>query len=190
MHWRLLVLLVPLVSSGCQSPCPWVRAPQLPCYNRTVDDFLTCKVARDVARHHMHTLYSAECWPTCDFQAGFEQAYADVALGADGQVPAVAPAPYWKSCNRTEVGHLRAQEWLSGYSIGATYALECRSPYNRVIASGCPCPAPRCGTRGLSSVAPTHPASCGQEIGRSSVPEDAEGPSPQLADARMPQSAR
>ena len=142
MRWRLLLLLFPLVGSGCQSPCPWVRVPQLPCYNRTVDDFLACKVARDVARQHLTTLYASQCWPTPDFQAGFEQAYADVALGADGQLPAMAPSPYWKSCQRTAAGHQRAEEWLSGYSIGASQALACRGPFNRVIANGggCPCP--------------------------------------------------
>ena len=144
MRRRLLVLLFPLVSCGCQSPGPWIRAPQPTCYNRTMDDFVSCKVARDVARQHMHKLYSSESWPTYDFQAGFEQAYADVALGCDGHVPAVAPSPYWKSCHRTAAGHQRAEEWLSGYSIGASHALACRGPFNRVIASGgaCPCPSP------------------------------------------------
>ncbi len=105
------------------------------------------KVARDVARQHMATLYSKECRPTYDFQAGFEQAYYDVALGADGQVPAIAPSPYWKSCQRTAEGHQRAQEWLAGYSAGASHAQECRGPFNQVIASGYPCTTPaKCRT--------------------------------------------
>ena len=140
MRSRLLILMVPLVSGGCQSPGPLVRVPQLRCYNRTIDDFVACKVARDVARHHMAILYTAECRPTYDFQAGFEQAYADVAIGADGQVPAIAPSPYWKSCQRTAEGHERAEQWLTGYAAGAAQALECRGPYNRVIASNWPCP--------------------------------------------------
>ena len=136
MRRKLLILLIPLFSGGCQSPGPWVRAPQFMCYNRNFDDFLACKVARDVARHHLHSLYSSNCWPTGDFQAGFEQAYADVALGANGEVPAVAPSPYWKSCQRTVAGHQRAQEWLSGYSVGTSQALACRGTYNKVIANG------------------------------------------------------
>ncbi len=162
MRWRLLVLLFLLVGSGCQSPCPWGRAPQLPCYNRTIDDFVACKVARDVARQHMHTLYESECWPSCHFQAGFEQAYADVAMGCNGQVPAVAPSPYWNSCKRTSEGHCKAGEWLSGYSIGASHALACRGPYNKVIASGSAgaCPLHHANSCGVQNVVPAN--GCGQ----------------------------
>lgn len=158
MRWRLLLLLIPLVS-GCHSPGPWVRPPQLSCYNRTLDDCLSCKIARDVARQHLNELYGSEevDWPSCDFQAGFSQAYADVALGSHGQVPVVPPAPYWKSCQRTIEGHQRAQEWLSGYSIGASHAMVCRGPYNRIIASGSAAPCPRGGVSqcGLGGAAPT-----------------------------------
>ena len=172
MRWRLLILLGPLVSSGCSTPIPWVRAPQLPCYNRTIDDCVSCKIARDVARQHMHTLYESEpgCWPTKDFQAGFEQAYADVALGSRGQVPPVAPSHYWKSCNRTVDGHQRAQEWLSGYSIGASHAMECRGPYNTVIASGStgPCPTRVTSSCGLGVNSPA--AGYGQTLGQSVQP--------------------
>lgn len=171
MHRRLLLLLVPLVSSGCACPLPWTRAPQLPCYNRNLDDFMSRRVARDVARKHMNTLYESEpgCWPTRDFQAGFEQAYADIALGANGQVPVVAPAPYWKSCQRTVEGHQRAQEWLSGYSIGASHALACRGPYNKVIASGSAC---SCPPRGPSNCDPgsLDRTDCGgQELGQTAL---------------------
>jgi len=142
MRSKLLILMVPLVSGGCHSPGPLVRVPQLRCYNRTIDDFVACKIARDVARQHMRVLYPKDCRPTYDFQAGFEQAYADVALGAEGQVPAIAPPAYWKSHQRTAEGHVRAEEWLSGYSAGSSQALECRGPFNRVIASSWPCPSP------------------------------------------------
>ncbi len=174
MHWRQLILLVPLVSSGCASPIPWVRTPQLLFYNRNLDDFVSCQSARDVARQHMHTLYESEpgCWPPRDFQAGFEQAYADVALGANGQVPAVAPSPYWRSCQRTVEGHQRAQEWLSGYSIGASHALACRGPYNKVIASGSVGPCPSRSVSGCGSHTPDQSASGGQMFGKTSSPTD------------------
>ena len=133
-------MMVPLVSGGCQSPGPLLRVPQLRCYNRTIDDFVACKVAKDVARHHLAILYADDGHPTYDFQAGFEQAYADVALGSDGQTPAIAPSPYWKSHQRTAEGHARAQQWLAGYAAGATQALECRGPFNRVLASSWSCP--------------------------------------------------
>ena len=142
MRYRLLIMMVPLMSGGCQSPFPLVRVPQCLCYNRTVDDFVSSKTARDVARHHMAVIYAPSSFrPSYDFQAGFEQAYADIALGADGQVPAMAPSPYWKACQRTAEGHQRAQDWLAGYSAGASNALECRGPFNQVIASGYTCPS-------------------------------------------------
>lgn len=147
MRSSLLILMVPLVSGGCHSPGPLLRVPQLRCYNRTIDDLVACKVAKDVARHHISILYTKDCLPTYDFQAGFEQAYADVALGSDGQTPAIAPSPYWKSYQRTAEGHARAQQWLAGYSAGAAQAIACRGPYNRVLASNWSCP----GQTGCSS---------------------------------------
>ncbi len=142
-HMRLpqLILIVPLAISGCQNPCPLTRPHQWLCYNRTIDDFLASKTAREVARLHLTQLYSKQCRPTCDFQAGFEQAYVDVALGADGTAPAMPPSPYWMNCARTAEGHQRAEEWLSGYTAGAEQALACRGPHNRVIANvgACAC---------------------------------------------------
>ena len=160
MRWRLLLLLGPLVCSGCTTLCPCLRPPQLQCYNRTIDDCLSCQVARSVARQHLSALYECDdCtpWPTCDFQAGFCEAYADVAMGSNGVVPVVPPAPYWKSCQRTAGGHQRAQEWLSGYSHGASHAMACRGPCNRVIASGSAVPCPQrggsaCGQGGLAQI--------------------------------------
>lgn len=167
MRWRLLILLGPLVSSGCFAPGPWVRPHQCQCYHRSIDECLASQTARGVARQHLSALYGCdenEPWPTCDFQAGFCEAYADVAMGSNGVVPVVPPAPYWKSCQRTAEGHQRAQEWLSGYTIGASHAMACRGPYNRVIASGS---AVSCPPRGMSACGlggHSLPACRGQEI--------------------------
>ncbi len=161
MRWRLLILLGPLVCCGCTTLCPCLRPPQWQCYNGSIDDCLSCQVARSVARQHLSALY--ECdenapWPSCDFQAGFCEAYADVAMGSHGVVPVVPPAPYWKSCQRTAAGHQRAQDWLSGYSIGASRAMACRGPYNQVIGNGSAVSCPQhggcaCGLGGISQPA-------------------------------------
>lgn len=140
MRWRLLLLLGLLPSFGCSGPCPWLRPHQMQCYNRSIDDMLATKVARDVARQHLTKCYPKDCRPSCDFQAGFEQAYVDVALGSDGTVPVVAPAAYWKSSQRTERGHAAAKEWLSGYEAGASRAVQCRGEFNYVVAGGVSCP--------------------------------------------------
>lgn len=140
MHWRLLVLLGFLSSVGCSGTHPWVRVHQMQCYNRKIDDLLASKIARDAARQSMTKCYSRDCWPTCDFQAGYEQSFVDVAMGSDGTVPVVPPAPYWKASVRTECGQAAAREWLRGYEAGAARAVQCRSQFNRVVAGGVSCP--------------------------------------------------
>lgn len=57
-----------------------------------------------------------------DFRRGFEQAFIDVAMGASGEVPPLAPRDYWDSDNRTAAGHARAQAWFEGYAAGANIA--------------------------------------------------------------------
>lgn len=142
MRWPLLILITLLSCCGCQTHCPLTRPRQWMCYNRTIDDFFSTKTAREVARLHLAKIYSKTCRPTRDYQAGFEQAYVDVALGSDGTSPAMPPPPYWKSCHRTVEGHQRSEEWLAGYSAGAEQALVSRGPNNKVMASvsACACP--------------------------------------------------
>lgn len=132
MHGRLTIALLLLISSGCSGPCPWLRLPHVCCYNRTLDDALACKVARDVAREHLARRCAHARWPSQDYQAGYAQAYQDVALGSDGNTPLLPPEPYWNSCARTETGHCRADDWFAGYADGAPIALSCRGTFNRV----------------------------------------------------------
>ncbi len=131
MHWRVPFLLLLLVSSGCSGPCPWLRVPRGCCYNQSLDDTLAAKMARDVARQHL-LFRDGDEWPSKDFQAGYRQAYEDIALGSDGQTPLVPPPAYWKSCARTEAGHCRADDWFAGYTEGAGVAWSCRGEFNRV----------------------------------------------------------
>lgn len=73
--------------------------------------------AKHLAKKHMpHDRCS-------DYEDGFRQAFVDVAMGACGQVPAIAPKKYWKYCDRTSNGHASAQSWFGGYQAGAQTAL-------------------------------------------------------------------
>ena len=140
MHWRLVILLALVSSAGCSGPHPWLRCHQVSCYNRKIDDLVASKVARDAARWQMTQIYSKDCWPSGDFQAGFQQAFVDVAMGSDGAVPVVPPACYWTACYRTESGHAAGREWLNGYEAGSSRAVQCRGQLNHVVAGGVSCP--------------------------------------------------
>ena len=79
-----------------------------------------------VIKHSAKQLAMKDFPPDChcsDFKAGFQQAYIDVSMGANGQVPAVAPEKYWKPSGRTAGGHVQAQRWFEGYTAGAQSAL-------------------------------------------------------------------
>lgn len=70
-----------------------------------------------------------------DFEDGFRQAFIDVAMGACGQVPAVAPKKYWKYCDRTTTGHTAAESWFGGYQSGAQVALGYQDRFLDIAAS-------------------------------------------------------
>ena len=57
-----------------------------------------------------------------DFRSGFRQAYWDVKSGRQGMPPVLPPKQYWSAHNRTPHGHARAQQWFSGYQVGAELA--------------------------------------------------------------------
>ncbi|MCA9079480.1 MAG: hypothetical protein KDA58_02930 [Planctomycetaceae bacterium] len=78
------------------------------------------------------------CEISCDFRRGYEQAFEDVALGADGRIPPLPPSPYWKECARSPCGHERVQEWYAGYAAGANEAVACRGQSNYVYSAGVP----------------------------------------------------
>jgi hypothetical protein len=83
-----------------------------------------------------------ECYPSADadFRQGFVQAYVDIALGADGTLPAVPPERYWKVCQRDPDGYCEADHWFAGYTAGAQRALaSCWHAHNQVPASGLYC---------------------------------------------------
>lgn len=81
------------------------------------DKWKTKCAAKSLAHKH---LPPGSC---SDFKDGFNQAFVDVAMGACGDVPAIAPKKYWKYCGRTVDGHTKAQAWFEGYRTGAQIAV-------------------------------------------------------------------
>lgn len=140
---RLSVAAVLALSlTGCHmnvAACRPCRSEMFCCmkkrpYCRWIDEAKARHAARLAAEWDIAEL-SKTCGMSCDYKEGFEQAYVDVALGADGQVPALPPKEYWKDKNRTCEGHRSAQAWFAGYAEGAQRALACRAPYNFVPPS-------------------------------------------------------
>jgi len=117
----------------------WCCHGHHPHYKRIPDNFWTKTEARKLAQSDLRRLGHDQCM-TCDYRMGFEQAYVDVSLGACGDVPALPPANYWKTCARTPEGHQRAQQWFSGYAAGAVRAKAIYEPFNKVAHSQFDCP--------------------------------------------------
>lgn len=103
-------------------------------YHRMPDNYWTKSAARKRAQAELKQLSKNQCL-NCDYRLGYEQAFVDVSLGADGQVPVLPPANYWKKCARTPEGHQKVQQWFSGYAAGAAYATSIYEPYNKVAHS-------------------------------------------------------
>lgn len=106
-------------------------------YHSILDAWVTRHEARHLARAELRDIDDNSCLD-CDYKLGFEQAFVDVSVGASGQVPALPPANYWRSWNRTAEGHARAQNWFAGYAAGATRAVPIYEPFNTVASSGLP----------------------------------------------------
>jgi hypothetical protein len=116
---------------GGHIPALWGRHPK---FVRFEDNIHTSKQARFRAALSLHALDDKSCL-TCDYRLGYEQAFVDVAHGADGETPALPPANYWKNCMRTPRGHQKAQQWFSGYAAGSVAARSIYEPFNKVAAS-------------------------------------------------------
>ena len=141
---RLSVVAILAMSlAGChmhQAGCQPCRSELFCCtkkrpYCRCIDEMKARHAARLAAEWDIAEL-SKTCGMLCDYKEGFEQAYVDVAMGADGQVPVLPPKEYWKDKNRTSEGHQRAQAWFAGYADGARRAVACGAQHNVVPTSG------------------------------------------------------
>lgn len=57
-----------------------------------------------------------------EFKAGFLQGYSDIANGADGCAPCVAPNQYWGWKYQSPGGQAAVDAWFAGYPIGVKAA--------------------------------------------------------------------
>ncbi len=106
-------------SRCCRPPMwYWSRGRYLP----FIDDYLTKKAARKCAVHSLRKFEGKKQAGSIDYQQGYIQAYEDLAMGSRGVVPAVAPARYWKTHNRSVKGHLKAEQWFAGYRAALSQA--------------------------------------------------------------------
>lgn len=105
-------------------------------YSRCQDRCVTKHYAKSLAKKRLDDLgdESGESF-SCHFEEGFEQAYVDIAEGGSGVTPAIPPERYWGFRYRTPQGHTRAQEWFSGYELGANLAEHDGLKYNTIPTS-------------------------------------------------------
>lgn len=111
--------------------------PEGSAYSRCYDE----RVARCRAEQRGFVAVN-KCYPSADsdFQQGFVQAYVDIALGGNGDVPPIPPERYWKTCERDPEGYCEADHWFAGYSAGAQRAMaSCWQAHNDVRGSGLYC---------------------------------------------------
>jgi hypothetical protein len=113
-----------LLCGGCQSsgsPRPPLRG--CGCYVPFLDNLYTKERAKASARRSFyHYQRQSGHRLSADFQAGFCQAYCDLALGGNGKTPPLPPPCYWRAQYRTPAGHACVQQWFEGYAAGAIQA--------------------------------------------------------------------
>lgn len=110
----------------CESECP----PPNDCrcyeptnhYSLALDDFCTSCKGRRKARKSLKPCSDLNQKLSCDFKAGYQQGFVDVAKGYSGKTPPIAPPKYWKHHYRSEKGRWRAEQWFEGYASGVESA--------------------------------------------------------------------
>ena len=94
-------------------------------YNYEFDEKIMTEAARRCSSRELACL-ERQCgrWLGADFRCGYQQAYIDVALGSNGEIPYIPPKKYWRASERSAEGRGKAQEWFAGYQAGAQAALQ------------------------------------------------------------------
>lgn len=111
---------------------PWT--PYFGHYKQRMDDCVTRCTAKRCAMRALHQ-YKRQCPEavTCDFAAGFERAYIDLAENRAPQPPSVPPSKYWSAYYRSCAGRPRIEDWYAGYQVGLEQGLQSGvSRFNRV----------------------------------------------------------
>lgn len=119
------LVVINLALGGCQFPMYAVHNISYE-IDRCVDDSTN---ERNISKSAAQAWQEVECANSAsepyseDFHAGFLEGFSYFVLrGGDGEPPPVAPQCYWKESFRTPEGHLRMQDWFSGYRHGSQTA--------------------------------------------------------------------
>jgi hypothetical protein len=141
--WMLSGGLGAATLSGCQSfggneQCDDCLPPKSVSYRYLgyFDTLDTKWTAHGCAQRDLK-LMKQECGKTSPhFQAGFHQAYEDLALGRYAVTPPVPPSKYWTAYYRSCAGQDAVDEWFAGYRMGLEVGGQGGvSRFNRVATS-------------------------------------------------------
>ncbi len=128
---------------GCQSTkqnacCDDCLPPPTYCggYNSYCDNFITTATASDCAKSDLKDLKKSCGKRSGDFEAGFQQAYIDLAMGRLAAVPPIPPRKYWTAYYRSCSGSGAVADWFEGYRLGLSMGSQNGvSHFNRIATS-------------------------------------------------------
>ena len=128
---------------GCQSATGWQECadcvpPKTACYGyKPGPDNLVIKLtASDCADDALKDMKKNCGKPSKDFEAGFRQAYVDLAMGRPALTPPVPARKYWNAYYRSCAGQAAVAQWFEGYRSGLDYGAGSGvSQFNRVASS-------------------------------------------------------
>lgn len=91
-------------------------------YSSILDEYTTRRAAIRCSRKALRDMQHRSGYDhSSHFEAGFRQAYLDMAMGGSGVIPPVPPKKYWSAHYRTPEGNAHAHQWLTGYGVGVEF---------------------------------------------------------------------
>ncbi|MEL6109093.1 MAG: hypothetical protein AAFU85_24060 [Planctomycetota bacterium] len=124
-RWRSALLLGVAALMIASTGCSWVKGARR-YLQRTeyLDEFMIAHRNRALAAKAWYREQDCYCNERYlnEFKAGFLQGYADIANGADGCAPCVAPSQYWGWKYQSPGGQAAVDAWFAGYPIGVKAA--------------------------------------------------------------------
>lgn len=133
--------LVAGLLTGCQSfssRCDDCLPPKTGCckYSPKADNLVNKLTAYDCAGDALKALEKSCGKVSSDFEAGFHQAYEDLAMGRLAMVPPVPASKYWNAHYRSCAGEQAVADWFEGYRAGLQIGQQGGvSRFNRVKTS-------------------------------------------------------
>lgn len=113
--------------SKCGKRCTDCVPPYVPTckYKQWLDDYVTHETGKKCGKHAL-ARYRKQTGAnlSCDFGAGFVQAYVDLAEARSPLPPSVPPSRYWTAYYRSCAGRPCVEDWYAGYNIGLEEGLQ------------------------------------------------------------------